>query len=233
LLQPKKQQLENQQANNMGQKVNPTGFRIGNTFTWKSRWFANKKDYQNVVLEDVKIRKYLNAKLAHAGLVSTNIERSITTLKLILLVSRPGVVIGKGGENLKKVQAELNKLINSSREKGKKLKIDVKVAEMKTPDLSAKLVAQRIADQLEKRYPHRRAVAGALEKVMAAGAQGVKIAFSGRIGGAEIGRTEKYFEGKIPTQTLRANIDYYQGPALTKSGYVGIKVWIYKGDITE
>jgi small subunit ribosomal protein S3 len=213
----------------MGQKVNPTGFRIGNTFTWKSRWFAKKDDYQGVILEDVKIRKYLNEKLSHAGVVGIDIERSITTIKLILFVSRPGVVIGKGGENLRKVQADLNKSINSHREKGKKLKINLKVEEVRTPDLSAKLVAERIKDQIEKRYPHRRAVSQALEKVMAAGAKGVKIALSGRIGGSEIGRTEKYFEGSVPTQTLRANIDYFQGPALTKSGYVGIKVWIYKG----
>ena len=213
----------------MGQKVNPTGFRMGNTFTWKSRWFAKKDDYQGVILEDVAIRRYLNEKLSHAGVVGIDIERSITTLKLILFVSRPGVVIGKGGENLRKVQADLNRTINSNRDKGKKLKINLKVEEVRTPDLSAKLVAERIKDQLEKRYPHRRAVSQALEKVMAAGAKGVKIALSGRIGGAEIGRTEKYFEGSVPTQTLRANIDYFQGPALTKSGYVGIKVWIYKG----
>jgi small subunit ribosomal protein S3 len=213
----------------MGQKVNPTGFRIGNTFTWKSRWFADKDDYQSVVLEDVEIRKYLHDKLGHAGVVTIQLERSITTLKVILAVSRPGVVIGKGGENLKKIQNELNRVINAKREKGKKLKINLKVEEVKSPDLSAKLVAERIKDQLEKRYPHRRAVQQAMEKVMSAGAKGVKIALSGRIGGAEIGRTEKYFEGSVPTQTLRANIDYYQGPALTKSGYVGIKVWIYKG----
>jgi small subunit ribosomal protein S3 len=215
----------------MGQKVNPTGFRIGNTFTWKSRWFAKKDEYQSVVLEDVQIRKFIESKLSHAGVVGIDIERSITTLKLILFVSRPGVVIGKGGENLKKIQAELNKMINSSRDKGKKLKINLKVEEVKVPDLSAKLVAERIKDQIEKRYPHRRAVQQAMEKVMSAGAKGVKIALSGRIGGSEIGRTEKYFEGSVPTQTLRANIDYHQGPALTKSGYVGIKVWIYKGDV--
>lgn len=216
----------------MGQKVNPTGFRIGNTFSWKSRWFAKKEDYQGVILEDAEIRNYLNKELSHAGVVGIDIERSITTLKLILFVSRPGVVIGKGGENLRKVQSDLNRVINSKREKGKKLKINLKVEEIRTPDLSAKLVAERIKDQLEKRYPHRRAVQQALEKVMAAGAKGVKIALSGRIGGSEIGRTEKYFEGSVPTQTLRANIDYYQGPALTKSGYVGIKVWIYKEEVT-
>lgn len=217
----------------MGQKVNPTGFRIGNTFTWKSRWFAKSADYQDVVLEDHAIRGFLNEKLASAGVVAVEIERSLTSIKLILVVSRPGVVIGKGGENLKKVQVDLNRLINSKREKGQKLKINLKVEEFKTPDLSAKLVAQRIAEQLEKRFPHRRAVMQAMEKAMAAGAKGVKIALSGRIGGSEIGRTEKYFEGKVPTQTLRANIDYHHGPALTKSGFVGVKVWIYKGNVDE
>lgn len=215
----------------MGQKVNPTGFRLGNTFSWSSLWYANKAQYQDVVLEDHKIRTFLRKQLASAGLVRINIERSVTALKLILLVSRPGVVIGKGGESLKKLNDELDSLINKSKEKRNKLKIDIKVEEERNPDLSSKLVAERIADQLSKRYPHRRAVNQALEKVMQAGAKGVKIALSGRIGGAEIGRTEKYAEGSVPTQTLRANIDYYQMPAHTRSGYVGIKVWIYKGEV--
>jgi small subunit ribosomal protein S3 len=215
----------------MGQKVNPTAFRLGNTFSWSSLWYATKSQYQNVVLEDYKIRQFLKKRLENAGLVRVTIERSVTALKLILLVSRPGVVIGKGGDNLKLLSDELEKLINTSKEKRNKIKIDIKVEEERNPDLSSKLVAERIADQLAKRYPHRRAVGQALEKVMQAGAKGVKIALSGRIGGAEIGRTEKYAEGSVPTQTLRANIDYYQMPAHTRSGYVGIKVWIYKGEV--
>jgi small subunit ribosomal protein S3 len=215
----------------MGQKVNPIGFRLGITFSWSSLWYANKSQYQDVVLEDYKIRTFLQKRLMSAGLVRITIERSVTSLKLILLVSRPGVVIGKGGDNLKQLSEELEKLINTSKEKRNKLKIDVKVEEERNPDLTSKLVAERIADQLSKRYPHRRAVIQALEKVMQAGAKGVKIALSGRIGGAEIGRTEKYSEGSVPTQTLRANIDYYQMPAYTRSGYVGIKVWIYKGEV--
>jgi len=215
----------------MGQKVNPTAFRLGNTFSWNSLWYATKSQYQNVVLEDHKIRTFLRKRLGNAGLVKITIERSVTALKLVLLVSRPGVVIGKGGENLRVLSEELDKLINTSKEKRNKLKIDIKVEEERNPDLSAKLVAERIADQLSKRYPHRRAVGQALEKVMQAGAKGVKIALSGRIGGAEIGRTEKYAEGSVPTQTLRANIDYFQMPAHTRSGYVGIKVWIYKGEV--
>lgn len=217
----------------MGQKVNPTNFRIGSTFTWKSRWFAGKKSYSAQVLEDYKLRQYLNQKLVNAGLVRVDIERSLTNIKIIIMVSRPGVVIGRGGANVEIVKKELERILNVSKLKKDKVRVDLKVEEIKSPDLSAKLVAQRICEQLVKRYPHRRAVAQALEKVMAAGAKGVKIALSGRIGGAEIARTEKYARGSVPTQTLRANIDYHQIPALTRSGYVGIKVWINQGEIID
>lgn len=215
----------------MGQKVNPTGFRLGNTFTWSSRWFANRAEYQDHMLEDYRVRQFIYERLANAGVVRIDIERSLTAMRLILLVSRPGVVIGKGGENLKLLSGELEKLINKGKGKRAQRKIDIKVEEERNPDLSSKLVAERIADQLSKRYPHRRAVGQALDKVMQAGAKGVKIALSGRIGGAEIGRTEKYAQGSVPTQTLRANIDYYQKPAHTRSGFVGIKIWIYKGEV--
>lgn len=215
----------------MGQKVHPTGFRLGTTFTWKSRWYAEPEKYADKVLEDKKLRDYLRDELVGAGLVSVDIERSLTTLKVILMVSRPGVVIGRGGANLEKIKKGVERVVNVSRLKKDKLKIDIKVEEVKQPDLSAKLVAERIAEQLVKRYPHRRAVSQALEKVMSAGAEGVKIALSGRIGGAEIGRSEQYAKGKVPTQTLRANIDYHQSPALTRSGYVGIKVWINRGEV--
>lgn len=215
----------------MGQKVNPTGFRIGTTFTWKSRWFADPKNYSDKVLEDYKLRKFLNNKLASAGLVKVDIERSLTAIKVILHVSRPGVVIGKGGSNLEIVKKEIEKILNVSKVKKDKVKIDLRVEEVKKPDLSAKLVAEKIVGQLIKRYPHRRAVTQALEKTMQAGAKGIKIQLAGRVGGAEIGRTEKYFEGSVPTQTLRANIDYYETPANTRSGYVGVKVWIYKGEV--
>jgi small subunit ribosomal protein S3 len=215
----------------MGQKVNPISLRLGNTFTWKSRWFADPAEYSNKVLEDFKLRKYLHDKLSNAGLVSIGIERSLTAITIIIAVSRPGVVIGRGGANLEIIKKGIETILNVSKQKKDKVKIDLKVEEVKQPDLSSKLVAERIADQLMKRYPHRRAVSQALEKVMQAGAQGVKIALSGRIGGSEIGRTEKYAKGKVPTQTIRANIDYFQAPALTRSGYVGIKVWINKGEI--
>lgn len=215
----------------MGQKVNPIGFRLGTIFSWKSRWFAKPNEYSTKVLEDVKLREYFNKKLSNAGLVQVDIERSISKLRIVLNVSRPGVVIGKGGSNLEEIKKEVERLLNVSKIKKDKVHVDLKVEEVKSPDLSAKLVAERIIQQLMGRYPHRRAVKQALEKVMAAGAKGVKIQLSGRIGGAEIGRTEKYFEGSIPTQTLRANIDYFEQPARTRSGYVGVKVWIYRGEI--
>lgn len=217
----------------MGQKVNPISYRLGGIFSWKSRWFADKHNYSDRMMEDYKIRKYLRDNLSHAGLDQIELERSLSVLKITLHVSRPGVVIGKGGSNLKQLQEDLEKIIEADAQVGKKIRVNIRVEEINKPDLSARLVADRIASQLIGRYPHRRAVSQALEKVMSAGAKGVKIQLSGRIGGTEIGRTEKYFEGSVPTQTLRANIDYYEAPAKTRSGYVGIKVWIYKGDIVE
>lgn len=215
----------------MGQKVNPINFRTGGIFTWKSLWFATKADYSNKVLEDFRLREYLEANLANAGLVDIEIKRSINKLLIVLSVARPGVVIGKGGTNLEKVKVGVERIVNVAKDKKEKSRVELKVEEVKKPDLSAKLVVEKIISQLLARYPHRRAVMQAMEKVMAAGAKGVKIQLSGRVGGAEIGRSEKYFQGSIPTQTLRANIDYYEAPAKTRSGYVGIKVWIYKGEV--
>ena len=217
----------------MGQKVNPIGFRLGTTFTWKSRWFEPKQTYAEVAYEDYRLRRYLEQELANAQVVDIEIERSATVAKVILRVARPGVVIGRGGANLEKIKKGVEAILNSQKQTKNKVKVDLRVEEVKKPDLSAKLVAERIAQQLAKRYPHRRAVAQALEKVMQSGAKGVKIALSGRIAGAEIGRTEKYSTGKVPTQTLRAIVDYYQVPAKTKSGYVGVKVWIYKGEVVS
>lgn len=214
----------------MGQKVHPFGFRLGPLYTWKSTWYADKKSYKKQALQDHKIRQFLRDKLELAGLTQVEIERSINTIKIITHVSRPGVVIGRGGTNLEEIKKELHRLLKINPNDRKATKLDIKVEEIKNPDLYARLVLNRLKDQLEKRYPHRRAVAQAMEKVMAAGAKGVKIIFSGRIGGAEIGRTEKYTKGKVPTQTLRADIDYAQEPALTRSGYVGIKVYIYRGE---
>lgn len=216
----------------MGQKVNPVGFRLPQTRDWQSRWFArDKKQYQQNLLEDVKIRRFLTKKLKLAGLVRVQIERSINKMKIILYVSRPGVVIGRGGTGLEMLKKELCRLV-SFPEPEKNLEIEP--IEVKNPELSARLVAMRIAEQLEKRLPYRRVVNKAIERVMAAGAKGVKIMLGGRIAGAEIGRKEKFGDrgktGTVPSQTLRADIDYAQVPALTRSGYIGVKVWIYKGE---
>lgn len=214
----------------MGQKVHPTGFRLGNTYTWKSRWHAEPAQYALYVHEDHRLRQYLEQKLSNAQVVQIDIERSFKALKLLLYVARPGVVIGKGGANLEEVKKGVEAIVNRAHSSAGKTKIDLKVEEVVRPDLSAKLVAETIAQQLIKRFPHRRAVSQALEKVQQAGATGIKIVLSGRIGGAEIGRTEKYAVGSVPTQTLRAIIDYAHTSARTRSGYVGIKVWIYKGE---
>ncbi len=212
----------------MGQKVNPFVFRLGKIYSWKSRWFAQKKDYQKFLLEDVKLRRFLQDRLQMAGLVKVEIERSINTIKIILHVSRPGVVIGRGGSGLEMLKKEINQKLKIKPKDSKNVKVDLEVIEVKSPDLSARLVCQRLVYQLGKRYPHRRAVAQAIERTMGAGAKGIKIALAGRVAGAEISRTEKYGKGTVPLQTIRANIDYSQIPCLTKSGYIGIKVWIYK-----
>lgn len=214
----------------MGQKVNPTGFRLGTTFSWKSQWYASQDNYSNKVLEDYRLRQYLQDKIAHAGLVDVLIKRSLKKITIEILVSRPGVVIGRGGSNLKEIRAEVEDILNLAKSKKDKVQIDIQVKEVEKPNLSAKLVAERISQQLMGRYPHRRAVKQALDRVMQAGAEGVKIQLAGRIGGTEIARTEKYNRGKMPTQTLRANIDYHHEASRTRSGYVGIKVWIYKGE---
>ena len=214
----------------MGQKVNPLSFRLGVTYTWKSRWYADKKHYQEFVLEDRTLRLFLMDKLKSAGITGVNIDRSLKTIQVTIHVSRPGVVIGRGGQALEMLKGEIAKTLKIKANDPKAPKVELKVEEVKQPELSAQLVAQRISEQLAKRYPHRRAVAGAMERVMGAGARGIKIVLAGRIDGAEISRREKYSQGTVPSQTLRADIDYVQLPSLTKYGYIGIKVWIYKAE---
>jgi len=215
----------------MGQKVNPISFRTGNFKPWKSRWFANNQDYKDLLLEDIKIRKVLMEKLKIAGITGVEIERLPKIMNIILTVSRPGVVIGRGGSGIEEVKNEVVKVLTSVRgHKPKDTKIDIQVQEVKNPDLSAQLVATRIAQELERRLPHRRVVTRSVDRIMQSGAKGVKVVLSGRIGGADISRVETFHEGSIPTQTLRANIDYAQVPALLKRGYVGVKVWICKED---
>lgn len=215
----------------MGQKVNPFSFRLGVIYSPSSKWYAGSRDYRDFALQDIKIKEFINQRLRLAGIVSVNVERSINVIKIVISAGRPGVVIGRGGANLELLKKELEEFLKTIGAPTT-LKFQLEVKEFKNPDLSAKLVAERISEQLIKRYPSRRAVAQAQERVMAAGAKGVKIQLSGRINGAEIARSEKYPTGSIPTQTLRADIDYAQLSSLTRSGYIGIKVWIYKGETT-
>lgn len=207
----------------MGQKVNPIGFRTGSFLPWKSRWFVDSGNFKNFLLEDIKIRKALMAKLKLAGVTSVEIERLPKSMVITIWVSRPGVVIGRGGAGIEDVKKEVLKIIQVAN-----LKIDIKIQEVKSPELSAHLVAERIASELERRIPHRRVVQKAMERIMAAGALGTKVAIGGRIGGAEISRVEKFHVGSVPSQTLREEIDYSQVPALLKRGYVGVKVWIHR-----
>lgn len=214
----------------MGQKVNPKAFRLGILYKSSSRWYADKKDYSKLALEDIKLKEFLEKKLKLAGVVEVSVDRSINVVKITIHASRPGVIIGRGGSNLEILKKDVEVFLKGIGAPSS-LKFELDVKEVKNADLSAKLVGERISEQLIKRYPHRRAVAQAQERVMAAGAVGVKIQLSGRVGGAEIARTEKYAKGNVPTQTLRSDIDYAIVPALTRSGYVGIKVWIYKGEV--
>lgn len=210
----------------MGQKVNPKGARLGILYTWDSRWFAARgKKYKEFLLEDVKIRKVLMEKLRPAGISRVEIERSINKIDITLHVSRPGVVIGRGGAGLEEVKKFVGGLLLKT---SSKTKIEIKVEPIKEPNLDAYLVAVMIADQLAKRLPQRRVVGAAIEKVMTARAKGVKIVLSGRIGGADISRRETYKSGSIPLSTLREDIDFARFPSLTRSGYVGVKVWICK-----
>jgi len=213
----------------MGQKVNPIGIRTGSFLPWKSRWFADQLTFKDFLVEDIKIRKGLMKRLGPAGITSVEIERQPKTIVLIITVSRPGVVIGRGGTGIEDVKKFVVSVMDADKKKNiKDLKIDIRINEVKNPEISAHLVAGRIASELERRIPHRRAVTKAIERVMASGALGVKVVLGGRINGAEIARREKFHLGSVPTQTLRENVDYSQVPALLKRGYVGVKVWIHK-----
>jgi len=207
----------------MGQKVNPKSFRLGSLYTWSSNWYAKKGDYAKFLVEDTKLRDWLFERLKLAGITEVKIDRSINTVKVTLAVARPGVVIGRGGSGLEELKKAIVTRLKSP-------KLELQVVEVKNPDLSARLIGLRLADQLLRRYPHRRAIAQILEKTMASGAKGVKIMLSGRINGAEISRKEKYFKGSMPLSTLRSDIDYFEQPAFTQMGYVGIKIWVYTGE---
>ncbi len=213
----------------MSQKINPIGIRTGTFLPWKSRWFASNANFSKYLIEDILIRRALLGRLKLSGITTVEIERLPKSMVIAVNVSRPGIVIGRGGSGIEEIKKFIVDIISKAR--GKKisdLKIDFKVNEIKNPELSAKLVAERVAADLEKRMPQRRVVTRAMERVMASGAQGVKIVLGGRIQGAEISRVEKYHLGSVPSQTLRESIDYAQVPALLKRGYVGVKVWVHK-----
>ena len=211
----------------MGQKIHPVGFRLGTSASWKSRWFAKGDKYKQNVCQDIKIRDLLMKKLRSAGIQSVEIERAVNKLKIIIFVSRPGVLIGRGGSGLTELKKFLLSELNIKDENA----LEIVPMELKSQDLAAYLVAQSVAEQLAKRLPAQRVMNQAIERVMRAGAKGVRIVLSGRIGGAEIARREWKAQGTMPLHTLRADIDFAVYPALTKSGYVGVKVWINKGEV--
>ena len=206
----------------MGQKVSPTGFRVGVNKDWESKWFASKKDVAKYINNDIKIRKYLEKNLKDAGISKIEIERNNKRCEVIINTSRPGVIIGRGGEEINKLKQTLSKLVDEE--------VTVSIMEVKNADLDAQLVAESIAKQIENRAPFRMAEKKAIRNAMKAGAKGIKTLVSGRLNGVEMARSEGYSEGNIPLQTIRADIDYGFAEALTTYGKLGIKVWIYKGE---
>ena len=206
----------------MGQKVNPNGLRLGINKTWSSRWFA-KKNYSKLLHEDLEVRKYVEKKLASASISKIIIERAAKKLRLTIYSSKPGIIIGKKGADIESLKKILFKMTN--------LDVFLDIKEVRKPEVEAKLVAENIATQLEKRISFRRAMKKAIQSSMRLGAKGIKIVCSGRLGGAEIARTEKYHEGSVPLHTLRSDIDYATAEAETTYGICGIKVWINKGEI--
>lgn len=195
---------------------------------WHSRWFASDKDYAKLLLEDIRLRRSLDKKFALAGVQNVEIERLPRAISIRMQVSRPGIVIGRGGTGIEEARTLVLRGLNLQKDGPRAPKIEIIVEEVKNPDLSAKLVAGRIVLELERRLPQRRVVNKTMDRVMASGAKGIKVTLSGRIAGADIARHEKYQRGSMPTQSLRANIDYAHIPALLKRGYVGVKVWIHR-----
>ena len=206
----------------MGQKIHPTGFRLSVTRNWASRWFANSTNFAGMLQEDLKVREHLKKKLAHASVGRVLIERPAKTARITVFSARPGVVIGKKGEDIEVLKADLQKIL--------KVPVHVSIEEIRKPETDAQLIADSIAQQLEKRIMFRRAMKRAMQNAMRLGAQGIKIMSSGRLNGIEIARTEWYREGRVPLHTLRADIDYGFSEARTTYGIIGIKVWVYKGD---
>ncbi|SDI72038.1 30S ribosomal protein S3 [Propionivibrio dicarboxylicus] len=209
----------------MGQKIHPTGFRLAVTRDWSSRWYANSKDFAGMLNEDVQVRDYLKAKLKHASVGRVLIERPAKNARVTVFSARPGVVIGKKGEEIDHLRSALQKIMG--------VPVHVSIEEIRKPELDAQLIADSITQQLEKRIMFRRAMKRAMQNAMRLGAQGIKIMSSGRLNGAEIARREWYREGRVPLHTLRADIDYATSEALTTYGIIGVKVWVFKGEILD
>ena len=209
----------------MGQKINPTGLRIGVIKDWESRWYAKKSDFGDTLVEDYELREYLLETLAPAGVPKVEIERTAKRVRINIHVAKPGMVIGRGGAEIEKLKATLEKKLGKE--------VSLNIIEIKNPDVNAQLVAESIASQLERRISFRRALKQAIGRAMKLGAKGIKCQVSGRVGGAEIARSETYKEGTIPLQTIRADIDYGFAEAKTTYGRIGVKVWIYTGEVLQ
>ena len=209
----------------MGQKINPTGLRIGVIKDWESRWFAKKGEFGDLLVEDNKIREFLLELLAPAGVPKVEIERDPKRIRINIFCAKPGIVIGRGGAEIEKLKETVKKMLGGDKD------VFINITEIKQPDLDAQLVAEGIAAQLEKRVSFRRALKQSIGRTMKAGAKGIKAQVSGRLGGAEIARTEQSHEGTIPLQTIRADIDYGFAEAKTTYGRIGVKIWIYKGEV--
>jgi len=207
----------------VGQKVDPRGLRLGIVRDWDAKWYADKKNFSNLLLEDVKIRKHIKNKLYGAGISRIHIERTANRVRIAIHTAKPGVVIGRGGSEVEVLRKEIEKLTGRQ--------ISINIVEVKTPELDAQLVAENVAAQLERRIAFRRAMKQAVGRAMKMGAKGIRIAVAGRLAGAEIARTEWYSEGKVPLHTLRADIDYGFAEAKTTYGKIGVKAWIYKGEV--
>ncbi len=209
----------------MGHKVNPKLFRIGPLYNWDSRWFDDK-NYAATLLDDYNLRKSITERLKGAGVSTVEIERSINSIKITAYVSKPGMVIGRGGAGLEELKKFLVELLSKNKSKKNLPKMDIRIEPVKEPNLDAYLVAKNISDQLARRMPHKRVMGQAVDRAMASGALGIRVILSGRIGGAEIGRREKLQQGTVPLSTIREHVNYASVPSLTKKGYIGVKVWI-------
>lgn len=207
----------------MGQKVNPVGIRLGIVKDWASRWYASSKEFPDTLYADLQVRKYLSKKLMQAGISRIQIDRPARNAKVTIYTARPGVIIGKSGKEVEVLKNEINNIVN--------VPVHVSIEEVRKPEIDAKLVAESVAQQLERRIMFRRAMKRAVTTALRAGALGIKISVSGRLGGSEIARTEWYREGRVPLQTFRADIDYALAEAYTTYGVIGVKVWIFKGEI--